>query len=124
MHLVDYLPILIQLILAILIAITILVASHIFGQKGKANKIKDMAYECGLPALTDTQKSYSIKFYVTTMLFILLDIEMMFLIPWALVYTEFLEANLPILTPMLFFIFVLLLGLLYEWKKGALEWEK
>jgi NADH-quinone oxidoreductase subunit A len=65
-----------------------------------------------------------VKFYVTAMLFILFDIEVIFLIPWAFVYRDFLAAEIPILTPMLFFIGVLVLGLFYEMKKGALEWER
>ena len=64
------------------------------------------------------------KFYVTAMLFILFDIEVVFLIPWTFVYREFLAAGIPILGPISFFLFVLVLGLVYEVKKGALEWEK
>ena len=63
------------------------------------------------------------KFYVTAMLFILFDIEVVFLIPWVFVYRDFLAAGIPILAPMLFFIGVLVLGLIFEMKKGALEWE-
>jgi NADH-quinone oxidoreductase subunit A len=67
---------------------------------------------------------FSVKFYVTAMLFILFDIEVVFLIPWTFVYREFLAAGIPILAPIGFFFFVLVLGLVYEIKKGALEWEK
>jgi NADH-quinone oxidoreductase subunit A len=65
-----------------------------------------------------------VKFYVTAMLFIIFDIEVVFLIPLAFVYRDFLANNIAILTPVLFFLFVLVLGLVYEVKKGALEWEK
>ena len=64
------------------------------------------------------------KFYLTAMLFILFDIEVVFLIPWAFIYREFLAQNISILGPILFFIGVLVLGLAYEMKKGALDWEK
>jgi NADH-quinone oxidoreductase subunit A len=65
-----------------------------------------------------------VKFYVTAMLFILFDIEVVFLIPWTFVYRHFLANHIAILAPMLFFLGVLVLGLFYEVKKGALEWEK
>ena len=67
---------------------------------------------------------FSVKFYIVAMLFILFDIEIVFLIPWVLVYRDFLAQNLPILTPVLFFILLLVAGLIYEMKKGALKWEK
>ena len=67
---------------------------------------------------------FAVKFYITAMLFILFDIEVVFLIPWSLVFREFLAANIPIVFPGFFFISVLILGLVYELKKGAIEWEK
>jgi NADH-quinone oxidoreductase subunit A len=67
---------------------------------------------------------FSVKFYVTAMLFILFDIEVVFLIPWTFIYRDFLANNIPIVGPIFFFLFVLVLGLFYEVKKGALEWEK
>lgn len=119
-----YLPILIQLILAVGIAVTIIVASHIFGQRARRGKIKDTAYECGMIADNNEGSRFSVKFYVTAMLFILFDIEIVFLVPWALIYKDFLQAGIPILGPIMFFLMVLILGLAYEFKKGALEWDK
>lgn len=120
----DYLPILIQIALAAGITIAVITASQLLGQKFKRNAIKDTPYECGVPSDSAAHTRFSVKFYVTAMLFILFDIEVVFLIPWAFVYRDFLANNIAILTPMLFFLFVLVLGLLYEVKKGALEWEK
>jgi NADH-quinone oxidoreductase subunit A len=94
------------------------------GQRAVQNKIKDAAYECGILSDGSTHTRFSVKFYVTAMLFILFDIEVVFLIPWTFVYRDFLANNIAILSPMLFFLFVLVLGLAYEVKKGALEWEK
>ena len=71
-----------------------------------------------------TSTRFSVKFYVTAMLFILFDIEVLFLIPWALIYRDFLAEGLPILGPIMFFLAVLVIGLVYEIKKGGLEWEK
>lgn len=120
----DYLPVLIQVCLAVGIAMAVIVASHLFAQRSTTNKLKDSAYECGMTAAGDAHSRFSVKFYVTAMLFILFDIEVVFLVPWVLVYREFVSANLPILMPVLFFLSVLVIGLVYELKKGALEWEK
>lgn len=120
----DYLPILVQIILAAGLAGVILGASHLFGQRSKKNAIKDSAYECGMPAEGKPHTRFSVKFYITAMLFILFDIELVFLIPWVFVYREFLSEGIPILLPVLFFLGVLVLGLVYEMKKGALEWER
>lgn len=119
-----YLPILIQVALAAGITIAVITASQLLGQRFKPNAIKDTPYECGVPSESGAHTRFSVKFYVTAMLFILFDIEVVFLIPWTFVYRDFLANNIAILSPMLFFLFVLVLGLLYEVKKGALEWEK
>lgn len=123
MELLNYIPILIQLILAFGMGISILIMSHLLGQRAVKNKIKDSPYECGLLAVGSPHPQFAIKFYVTAMLFIIFDIEVVFLVPWALIYREFLLANIPILVPMLFFMVVLVIGLIYELKKGALKWE-
>ena len=120
----EYLPVLIQILLAIGMGVGILAASHLFGQKATAGKIKDSPYECGLAADTKGETRYSVKFYVTAMLFILFDIDVVFLIPWVLTHRELMACGIPVLWPMLFFTFVLAVGLIYELKSGALEWEK
>ena len=124
MTLLDYLPVLIQIIIAIGIGLGILFASHLFGQKATAGKIKDSPYECGLASDSKGETKYSVKFYITAMLFILFDIDVVFLIPWVLTHRDLVAAGIPILGPMLFFTFVLVAGLVYELKSGALEWEK
>jgi NADH-quinone oxidoreductase subunit A len=124
MELSDYLPVLIQVFLALAIGAGVLIVSQLMGQRGPRNRFKDSAYECGLPPEGKRAARFSVKFYLTAMLFILFDIEIVFLIPWVLVYRDFLSQNLPILIPVLFFILLLVAGLVYEMKKGALEWEK
>jgi NADH-quinone oxidoreductase subunit A len=125
MTLESFLPILVQVILALVIAITVIGASHLFGQRiRKKSPFKGTPYECGVPSEGLTHTRFSVKFYVTAMLFILFDIEIVFLIPWAVVYRDFISNSIPILLPILFFIFVLIVGLFYEMKKGALEWER
>lgn len=124
MQIADYYPVLIQFSIAASIGVVVLIASHIFGQRGKHSMIKDSPYECGMLTEDSGHARFAVKFYVTAMLFILFDIEVVFLIPWVLVFREFIAANLPILLPIFFFLFVLILGLFYELKKGAIEWEK
>ena len=120
-----YLPLLIQVLLAIGVGLTILAVNHLLAQRVRQkNPIKDTAYECGVKPEGPVHTRFSVKFYVTAMLFLLFDIEVVFLIPWVFVYRDFLANNIAILSPMLFFLFVLVLGLIYEVKKGALEWEK
>ena len=120
-----YLPLLIQAILALGVGITIYVVNHLLAQRVRVkNPIKDTAYECGVKGEGIVHTRFSVKFYVTAMLFLLFDIEVVFLIPWTFVYRDFLANNIAILSPMMFFLFVLVLGLFYEVKKGALSWDK
>jgi NADH-quinone oxidoreductase subunit A len=119
-----YLPFLVQAVLAAGITAVIVGASHFFGQRSKHTKIKDSAYECGVPGDGLVHTRFSVKFYLTALLFMLFDLEIVILVPWTFIYREFLHNEIAILGPILFFIGVLVLGLVYEIKKGALEWEK
>lgn len=120
----SYLPFLIQAVLAAAITGGVIGASHFFGQRFKKNKIKDTAYECGVPAEGIVHTRFSVKFYLTALLFMLFDLEVVILIPWTFIYREFLANNISIIGPIAFFLGVLILGLYYEVKKGALQWEK
>lgn len=120
----NYLPILIQVLLGFAMAMGIIIVSHLFGQRSKGNRFKDAPYECGLSPAGKSQSRFGVKFYVTAMLFILFDIEVVFMFPWVMVFRDFLIHGLPILLPMGVFLTVLVIGLIYELKKGALEWEK
>jgi len=119
-----YLPFLIQALLAAGLTAAIIGASTFLGQRAKRSKIKDSAYECGVPDEGLVHTRFSVKFYLTALLFILFDLEVVILVPWTFVYREFLAHQIAILGPILFFIGVLVLGFIYEVKKGALEWEK
>jgi len=120
----DYLPFLIQAVLAAAITGGVLAASHFFGQRFKPNKIKDTAYECGIAGEGVIHTRFSVKFFLTALLFMLFDLEVVILIPWTFIYREFLANHIAIFWPIMFFIGVLVLGLFYEIKKGALQWEK
>ena len=119
-----YLPFLIQAFLAGAITAVIIICSNLFGQRSRGSEIKDSAYECGIPAEGIIHTRFSVKFYLTALLFMLLDLEIVILIPWSFVFREFLAHKVAILGPGLFFIGVLVLGLFYEVRKGALDWEK
>lgn len=119
-----YLPFIIQVLLAAAITGTVIGASHFFGQRARHTKIKDSAYECGIAADGAIHTRFSVKFYVTALLFMLFDLEIVILVPWTFIYREFLANHIAILGPVLFFLGVLVLGLFYEIKKGALEWER
>ncbi|MES1167433.1 MAG: NADH-quinone oxidoreductase subunit A [Pseudomonadota bacterium] len=119
-----YLPFLIQALLAAGVGGLIVGVSHLLGQRAKHTKIKDSAYECGVPVEGVIHTRFSVKFYLTALLFMLFDLEVVILIPWSFIYRDFLANHIAILGPVLFFIGVLVLGLFYEVKKGALDWEK
>lgn len=119
-----YLPFLIQVLLAAGITGVVVGASHFFGQRSKHTKTTDSAYECGLATETVLHSRFSVKFFLTALLFMLFDLEIVILVPWTFIYREFLANHVAILGPILFFLFVLVLGLFYEVRKGALEWEK
>lgn len=123
MEMTSYIPVLVQIILGVLVAGGIIAASHIFGQRGKRNAVKDSAYECGIKPLAKPHPRFGIKFYVVAMLFVVFDIEAVFIIPLALVYRDFIAANLPVILPVMFFIALMVAGLFYEIKKDALDWN-
>ena len=120
----DYLPILLQVIVAVVFAASALIISVILGKSARRNATKDSAYECGMPAEGPAQPRFSVKFYLVAMLFILFDIEIVFMYPWAVVYREHIAANgAGIFWSMLSFVGVLTVGYVYAIMKGALDWK-
>jgi len=119
----EYLPVAIQIVVAIVFAAATLTVSMLTSKKAKSNPAKDSPYECGLPALSEARARFSVKFYLVAMLFILFDIEVVFLYPWAVVYKEMLREGMTIFFSMLGFLGVLFVGFLYAVKKGALDWR-
>ena len=120
----DYLPVLLQIIVAVGFAASALIVSVIVGKAGRRTRIKDTAYECGMIPQGEAQPRFSVKFYLVAMLFILFDLEIVFMYPWAVVYKEAVKENLLILWSMLSFISILMVGYVYALKKGALDWKK
>ena|SRR5690554_4886116 len=114
-----YVPILILAAVSLLNAVGMVVASH-YLSTFRPTAVKDAPYESGMVPLGNTRERFSVKFYVVAILFIVFDIETVFLIPWGVMFREL---GLFGLVEMLIFIGVLVVGFLYIWKKGALQWE-
>jgi NADH-quinone oxidoreductase subunit A len=111
-------------VLAVLFSFGMLVLSVVLGKKGKRTPIKDTPYECGMLPVGQGTTRLSVKFYLVAMLFILFDIEVVFLYPWAVVYKQMLkESPGMIIGSMLSFIAVLFVGYCYALKKGAFDWK-
>lgn len=123
MELSSYISVFVQIITALAMGIAIVAASQIFGQRAKANKPANSAYECGVVPEGQPHPRFGARFYIVAMLFVIFDIEVVFLIPLAVAYGDFVSNNFPILLPTLFFIAVLATGVLYEMKKDALNWN-
>jgi NADH-quinone oxidoreductase subunit A len=123
-QLMQYLPVLMLGILAVLFSFGMLVGSVVLGKKGKRPPIKDTPYECGMIPVGPGSTRLSVKFYLVAMLFILFDIEVVFLYPWAAVYKQMLQEHARlILGSMLSFLATLFIGYLYALKKGAFDWK-
>ena len=120
----DYLPVLLQIVVAIGFAAAALITSVVLGKVGRRNPTKDSAYECGMKPEGPSRPRFSVKFYVVAMLFILFDIETVFMYPWASVYREYLALHgTMIFWSMLSFVSILTVGYIYALKKGALDWK-
>ena len=115
----DYLSIILFLIIALGFSIAFIVINFIFSPK-KPDPEKLSAYECGFEPFNDSRMEFDVRFYLVAILFIIFDLEIAFLFPWAVSL-----GNIGILgfCSMMIFLFILTVGFIYEWKKGALDWE-
>jgi NADH-quinone oxidoreductase subunit A len=121
----SYGPLLLQMVAAMGLSAVIVLLSMLVG-KHKRTSAKDLPYECGIPPTGDAREPFSVQFYLVAILFILFDIEAIFLYPWALVYRNFLVLHLGTFafSEMIVYILILLAGYIYLWKKGALDWNR
>ena len=117
--LVEYVPIAILFVLALVLAILVVILGHTFGPR-RPTKRKAMPYESGMTPYGQGTRRLSVRYYLVAVLFILFDIEVVFFLPWAVVFKELKVFGL---IEMGAFILILLVGYFYAWKKGALEWE-
>jgi NADH-quinone oxidoreductase subunit A len=119
MNLSEYLPILLFLAVATVIGVALLVLGSLLGpRKGGSEKLSP--YECGFEAFEDARMKFDVRYYLVAILFIIFDLEIAFLFPWALVFDDIGGSAL---AAMAVFLGILVIGFVYEWKKGALEWE-
>jgi len=128
----EYWPILFMAGFGVLFAGGSMVISKLLGERGRQNRTKNTPYECGMPIQSDARSRFSVKFYLVAMLFILFDVEVVFMYPWATSYgldrTGPSAANAPEIPMLLWeaavFTLILVVGLVYVLKKGVLEWSK
>src|SRR6266487_1166201 len=114
----QYFPVLLQALIAMALAAGLLTVSYLLGKRVR-NRIKDTPYESGMVPTGDARQRFSVKFYLVGMLFILFDIEAIFLYPWVVVYRDL---KMFAFWEMLVFVVLILSGFFYIWKKGALDW--
>ena len=114
----SYVPIVISVVVATGFAIVTLLLTRLINPS-KYNKVKLEPYECGIEPVTDARDRYSIRYYLVAMLFVIFDVETVFMYPWAVVFDRLLLFGL---IEMLVFIFILVVGYYYAWRKGALDW--
>jgi NADH-quinone oxidoreductase subunit A len=119
----QYLPVLAQLIIAFGFAAFVLIASVIFGRSAKRTATKDTPYECGMLPIGDGSPRFSVKFYLVAMLFVLFDIEVVLMYPWALQFRDLVTHGPSALASMAGFAGMLAIAYLYALKKGALNWK-
>jgi len=120
----TYLPVLLQIVIASGFAGVTLLISVLLGKSAARSAIKDSAYECGMLPLQVGQPRFSVKFYIVAMLFVLFDIEVVFLYPWAVIYKDYLKAfDTGIFFSALSFVSILGVAFVYAWRKGALNWK-
>ena len=117
----EYLPVLLQIAVAMAFAVSALLVSVLVGKRGKRTRAKDMAYECGMIPQGERLPRFSVKFYLVAMLFILFDVEAVFLYPWAVILRDLKMFGF---WEMLVYIGIVLVGFFYVWKKGVLDWGK
>ena len=115
----EYLPIFIFLILAFAISVGAIFTSLVVGKKNSYSE-KNSTYECGFDPFDDSRSKFEVKFYLVAILFIIFDLEIIFLFPWAIAFDEI---GLFGFLSMMFFLLVLTIGFIYEWMKGALDWN-
>jgi NADH-quinone oxidoreductase subunit A len=123
-QLAQYLPVLMLGVLAVVFSFGMLVMSVVVGKRGKRPPVKDTPYECGMVPVGEGSTRMSVKFYLVAMLFILFDIEVVYLYPWAVIYRDMLkESGGVILGAMISFLVILFVGYLYAVKKRAFDWR-
>ena len=119
----PYVPILILIVFVIANAVLMLGVSHLLSTY-RRTPVKIAPYESGMPVLGNARERFSVKFYLVAMLFIIFDIETVFMIPWAVAFRQLQELAGLLIIEMVVFIVILAVGYVYIWKRGALQWDR
>ena len=119
----DYLPVLMQAAAALGLAASMLIFSVLLGKSAKSNSTKDSPYECGMLPIGASQPRFSVKFYLVAMLFVLFDIEVVFMYPWAVVFKQLAAHGTQVFWSMAGFAGILFVAYVYALKKRALKWN-
>jgi NADH-quinone oxidoreductase subunit A len=119
----DYLPVILQALAAIGFAGAALGLSVLLGKRGSYNKTKETPYECGMLPIGEGAPRFSVKFYLVAMLFVIFDIEVVFMYPWAVSFSDLVQENVMVLWSMASFAGILTIAYVYALKKGALNWK-
>ena len=119
----NYLPVIMQAMIALGFAGVMLLMSLLLGKKGKANPTKESPYECGMKPIGDGAPRFSVKFYLVAMLFVIFDIEVVFLYPWAVQFRDLIQESAMAFWSICGFVGVLAVAYIYALKKGALSWN-
>lgn len=115
----NYFPVLLFILIGLVVGVVLLNAGRVIGPSNP-NAQKNSPYECGFEAFEDARMKFDVRYYLVAILFIIFDLEIAFLVPWSVVLDSISGAAF---AAMALFLFILVIGFIYEWKKGALEWE-
>lgn len=118
----GYLPVLLLFLVGLVISGAVIFGVALLGPK-KPNRYKNSVIECGVPPAGDAKKRFSVRFYLVAISFLLFDVEVALLFPWAIAYRKFLDVNFFILGVILFFLTMITVAFVYEWRRGGLDWE-
>ncbi len=126
----GYGPILVLILVMLTVAVSILVITHIFPKPKRSGPEKDGTYESGMPPIGDARRRFNVRFYLVAMLFLLFDVELIFLYPWATLFVHEARAGVPdaallsfLFWEMVIFFGILVVGFAYDWKKGVFRYD-
>jgi len=121
----DFIPLFIMMVLAVGLALTLLKAAELIGPR-RPNRVKASPYESGMDPVGSARQRYSVKFYLVAMIFIVFDVEVVFMYPWAVSFHDFIDAGAAfgVMAVIVLFTIILAIGLLYDIKKGGLDFEE
>ena len=125
MNIDQYLPVLLFILIGMLVGVVPLVLGYVLGPN-RPDAAKNSPYECGFEAFEDARMKFDVRYYLIAILFILFDLEIAFLFPWAMVFQEFIAAGEVawfVFGSVMVFLAILVIGYIVEWKNGALDWE-